>query len=97
LLRRIGTVPDALQVVFEVIARKMRMRAGAEKSLELATKCGKINAGRATLGEAFSSCILTDPFDTSRLRVSGPQSSRTLVRTDMIDFDLKVLNRRLRP
>jgi hypothetical protein len=35
------------QVVFEINAKKMRMRASAKKGLESATECGKVNAGRA--------------------------------------------------
>jgi hypothetical protein len=35
------------QVVFKIKAKKTRMRANAEKSLESATECGKVDAGRA--------------------------------------------------
>jgi hypothetical protein len=35
------------QVVFEINAKKKRMRACAKKSLESATECGKVDAGRS--------------------------------------------------
>ena len=35
------------QVVFEINAKKKRMRAGAKTSLESATECGKVDAGAA--------------------------------------------------
>jgi ribosomal protein L18 len=35
------------RIVFEINAKKKRVRACAEKSLESATECGKLDAGRA--------------------------------------------------
>jgi hypothetical protein len=41
------------QVVFEINAKKKRVRARAEKSLESATECGKVDAGRAARPDFF--------------------------------------------
>jgi hypothetical protein len=43
------------QVVFDISAEKKLMRASAEKSLESATECGKVDAGRDARRE---SCLV---------------------------------------
>ena len=40
----------------------MRMRGCAEKSLETATECGKVDAGHAARGESRPFCILACPL-----------------------------------
>jgi hypothetical protein len=57
-----GTVPGALQVVFAVNAKKTRMRARAEKSLESATKCGKVDMRRAAPIGNFSGIVQRSVF-----------------------------------
>jgi hypothetical protein len=64
------------QVVLEINRKKMRMRARAEKSLNRAAQCGRVDAGRLRRGSC-PWCILTRPFCIlGCLLLSGIQPTR---------------------